>query len=270
MAHVIITHRNCSDGFAAAWVARQTYPDATIHEAQYGDDPPVVTACDNVLITDFSYDRVTLQILNNQVASLVCLDHHQTAAANLVGLPYCHFDMQRSGAGMAWDYLNPGIARPWLVNYVEDSDLWRYSLTGSRAVKSVIRSTPFTVRAYDALAARPVEDVIREGEAIRGFELALVNSAVRSAGRINLAGYTGIPCANSGNLQSEIGHALAVKAPFAVVWYARNDGHAQLSLRSADHGADVALVASQYGGGGHKHAAGCTLVMSEFLKLLVG
>jgi nanoRNase/pAp phosphatase (c-di-AMP/oligoRNAs hydrolase) len=45
------------------------------------------------------------------------------------------------------------------------------------------------------------------------------------------------------------------KQPFAACYWDTPEGRA-FSLRSSDDGADVAEVAKQYGGGGHRNAAG--------------
>lgn len=66
--------------------------------------------------------------------------------------------------------------------------------------------------------------------------------------------------ANSCLLQSEAGNALAQAAadrgelPVGIVWFRDRDMF-QVSLRSVGD-FDVSTIAKQYGGGGHKNAAG--------------
>jgi hypothetical protein len=36
------------------------------------------------------------------------------------------FDMNRSGAGLAWDYFQPMTSRLRFIDYLEDRDLWRF------------------------------------------------------------------------------------------------------------------------------------------------
>lgn len=104
----------------------------------------------DVLIVDFSYPRSTLEALAREARSVLVLDHHATAAEQLSDVPqfdilthcdweiwqqdvgftegnlYAVFDMNRSGAGITWDYLHPGKPRPRLIDLVEDRDLWRF------------------------------------------------------------------------------------------------------------------------------------------------
>ena len=56
-----------------------------------------------LIIVDFSYPRAIMERLP---LDTVVLDHHKTAEANCAGLlnlPFLTFDMNRSGAGLAWD-----------------------------------------------------------------------------------------------------------------------------------------------------------------------
>lgn len=56
-------------------------------------------------------------------------------------------------------------------------------------------------------------------------------------------------------LSSDAGHALAEGKPFGACYWDTPGGR-MFSLRSNDEGEDVAEVAKQYGGGGHRNAAG--------------
>lgn len=255
---------------AAAWAVRQAHPDAVLHARRINDPvPDCIEARDDVIIVDYSYDRATFLELRARVASSIMLDHHATAQRAMAGLPDATFDMDRSGAGMAWDHFMAGTPRPWLIDYVEDNDLWRHKLPGSRAVAAVLRMTHFTIEAYTALAQEPLAAVVARGELILQYEESIIRAARRSARQISIGGYNGIPCTNSLVCQSDIGHALAADAPFAIVWYVRNDGKAQLSFRSrSPDGADVAAIAETLGGGGHKHSAGVTLELADFAQRL--
>ena len=65
---------------------------------------------------------------------LIVLDHHKTAMEELQPLlddPESGitgvFDMGRSGAALAWQYLANKKPLPELLQYVEDRDLWRFA-----------------------------------------------------------------------------------------------------------------------------------------------
>jgi oligoribonuclease NrnB/cAMP/cGMP phosphodiesterase (DHH superfamily) len=121
MSVLVIYHGNCTDGFTAAWVAARALGATELYPAEYGKEPPYELARGRqVYVVDFSYPRERLERLRATCKSLVVLDHHKTAEADLRGLDYCTFDMNRSGAVLAWDHFHREEPRPWLVDYVED------------------------------------------------------------------------------------------------------------------------------------------------------
>jgi nanoRNase/pAp phosphatase (c-di-AMP/oligoRNAs hydrolase) len=68
---------------------------------------------------------------------------------------------------------------------------------------------------------------------------------------------------------SEIGHELATTGgTFGLIWYLGENNKAKISLRSnGDH--DVSAIAKQFGGGGHKNAAGFEVDILTLLGWLV-
>lgn len=262
---VVVYHDKCHDGITALWVAKQHWPDAVAYAGNY-DVPPDIERLRgaDVLIVDFSWKREAMQAALMAAASLRVLDHHKTAEAELADLDNCVFDMERSGAGLAWDELIGTEERPPLVDYVEDRDLWRFRLPRSREVHAACNSYPLTLEARDALMRRDVRELADEGAAILRYHDKLVDGAARNATTMTLGGYT-VPALACPVLEmtSDLGHALAQGVPFAVIYTDRPDGSRLHSLRSADDGIDVSEIAKKYGGGGHKHAAGFTLAKAE-------
>jgi len=88
-----------------------------------------------VWFVDFSYKRPVILEMSAKAKSITILDHHKSAEADLVELPEnvsVKFDMEKSGARLAWDCFHPAEDIPMLVNYVEDRDLWRFHFEGTR------------------------------------------------------------------------------------------------------------------------------------------
>ena len=131
MIHVIY-HAGCKDGFGAAWAVHRTLVsdrDVEYYPKAYGDSPPEVQLGEPVYIFDFSFSREVMEDLQERTGGFVRLwDHHQSAMKELQDLPYCHFDMSKSGARLAWEVMHGGPV-PWLLQYVEDRDLWRWQPT---------------------------------------------------------------------------------------------------------------------------------------------
>jgi uncharacterized protein len=252
---LVIYHANCWDGFCAAWVARRFLGEIEAVPAHYGSPPPDV-AGRNVYVLDFSYSRDVLLDMHAKAYALLVLDHHATAKAALEGLEFCEFSNEHSGGRMAWDHFaNDSEVRPWLVDYTEDRDLWRHSEPFSKEINAALRSHPLSFEGWDDLSESNALLFVAEGQAILRAEKQIVNSHVRNAGRIGLGGYD-VPIVNATTLFSEIAGELAKGEPFAVCYFDQQDGKRQWSLRSRDGGVDVSEIAKQYGGGGHKNAAG--------------
>ncbi|MGM0577779.1 MAG: DHHA1 domain-containing protein [Myxococcota bacterium] len=258
---LVIFHDGCPDGFCAAWVARKRFPDAELAGWRHGDDPPDVTGRD-VWIVDFAFSRRATRTMAQQASSLRILDHHATARDDLGDLPYATFDMERSGCGLAWDTLFPDEPRPWLVDYVEDRDLWRWALPDSREVNAAMETLPDDFDAWDAVLAGGPEGLVARGRAILDWKAVHVEHLARRAGRRRMAGHD-VPVVNAALLQSELGNALSEGEPFAVMWTEGEDGSRSYSLRSRPGGVHVGDVAKRFGGGGHPRAAGFSMSPGE-------
>lgn len=272
-----IYHGGCDDGFAAAWAVRAACGDAVeFHAGAYQRDPPDVTGRPVVLV-DFSYKRPVLEAMAAKAAGIIVLDHHHTAAQDLFGFPTplpfplaqnaagfakitALFDMTRSGAGIAWDYFHPGEPRPDFINYIEDRDLWRKALPGGDEFTIALRSHPQDFTVWDSLVERGPGALIDEGKSIQRYYRLRCEDLKRSAYEAQLAGHT-VWISNAPYFAaSEVAGELAERpgAAFGASYFEVARGRWQYSLRSRGD-FDVSAVAVQFGGGGHKGAAGFTV-----------
>lgn len=265
----VIYHANCVDGFTAAWCAWLKYGDVGVEyiPAQYGDPPPSNIEGQDVLIVDFSYPRdVLLRMRDDATSFFRVFDHHKTAEADLKGLDFCVFDMERSGAGLTWDLLW-GNPRPLLVDYVEDRDLWRFKLNYSKEINACIGSYPYDFETWSILSTSDLDDLITQGKAVLRAMDKHIATQLPLASLEYFAGYKDIPVLNCTYAISETIGALSEGHPFAVGWFQRANGQYVYSLRSRSD-FDVSEVAKKFGGGGHKNAAGFTVRHRERLGLL--
>lgn len=272
---LVLYHANCADGFCAAWVAHRKLGDGADYlPVQYGQEPPDAAGRD-VLILDFSYKRLILEEMSRKAASVIVLDHHKTAQAELAAIGcdpisgylaggktlLCVFNMDKSGSRLAWEHFFFGKPSPWLVDYTEDRDLWRWKLPNSREVSAALASLPRDFATWDDLDARgvvgnrPPESLAGEGRAILRYQSQLVDSIAAAARECDVGGHK-VLAANTSCLFSEVAEKLAAGRPFGAAWFVRSDGKKQWSLRSRDGGIDVSEVAKRHGGGGHRNAAG--------------
>lgn len=273
MKALCIYHGNCADGFGAAWVVRRSLGAENVEflPGRYGMPAPDV-ADRAVIIVDFSFPLETLQAMALQARSVLVIDHHKTAAdalAELEPAPADYyawvdtlprlsalFDMERSGAGLTWDFFFPRNPRPALINHIEDRDLWRFSLEGTREIQANLFSYPYDFEVWDALMQQPVSMAIAAGVAIeRKHHKDVAELVAGSKRRMVIAGFD-VPVANLPYIHSsDAGDLMAQGEPFAAC-YQDTSEHRYFSLRSTDQGLDVGEIAKQYGGGGHRNAAG--------------
>lgn len=262
MKTIIVHHHNCHDGVSAAWVALQKHPAAELYPGKY-DEPPDLDRLrgNNVIIVDFSWKRPAMLDVHAAAAHLLVIDHHRTAEAELADAPFsCVFDMNRSGAGLAWDVLMAPEPRPRLIDYVEDRDLFRFALPHSREVHAACSSYPLDIETRAWLMKQPIEALATDGAAILRYHRQLVASVLEYRTRAVIAWYD-VPCVALPvvSMASDVGHELAKGEAFSATYRTRSDGSRVFSLRSADDGVDVSEIAKLYGGGGHRRAAGFTL-----------
>ncbi|MCT7656125.1 hypothetical protein MBH78_18890 [Oceanimonas sp. NS1] len=267
MKILCIYHHNCADGFAAAWVVRKYLgsDDVEFHPGRYGDAPPDVTGR-KVIMVDFSYKRDVLEQMAAQAESITILDHHKSAEQELAEpLPdnvRAVFDMNHSGAMITWKYFY-NEDPPKLLQHIEDRDLWRFQLDGTREIQAALFSYPYDFDLWDKLMAADVDELYCDGVAITRKHMKDIHELIAAAGsRATIAGHN-VPVLNAPYFySSEAGHIMAQGEPFAACYY-DTATHRVFSLRSANDGLDVAEIAAQFGGGGHKHAAGFRIAIGD-------
>lgn len=332
-----IYHGHCADGLGAAWAVHRKFNDMVeFRPGNYGRGLPDGDYKDrDVLIVDFSFEPAILNALATVARSVLVLDHHKSAKEQLAHLhPPAHpdwqiwrrnlivedvstregndagdwhhqniaaiFDMERSGAGITWDFLFSGprslISRPKIINLVESRDLWKLT-DENRSFNAILNSYElgpptepprgneypsrlrmldewheWTEERMDSRGHLNLADewftLIQGGRDILRSNDALVDSFVRSSRRAMRIGGVLVPVANiPGNFASDAGHLLcnspfdtnipnSPPPPFSATYYDSADGKRHFSLRSAEDGSDVSVIARAYGGGGHAHAAG--------------
>lgn len=282
---LVLYHDNCPDGFTAAWAVWRALGDEAEYRAvNYGQEPPFAEAAGRrVILVDFSYPRNKLEALADVANRVKVYDHHKTAAEDLRSWTggQVVFDVERSGAGIAWDEFHQGAAvwlglRPRLVSYVEDRDLWRWALPDSHEVSEYIFSVGRTFAQWDQLSEgleHYYEQIVEAGRTLLRAKRVRVEKVCENARWIELGGNEigpgvstkrhRIPVVNAAWDFSEIGEYLCEKFPDAPCggYYFDRDDKRQWGFRSRGD-FDVSALCKQYGGGGHAAAAGFTSEIS--------
>lgn len=286
-----IYHGGCDDGFGAAWAIWRRWPACEFVPGYYGKPLPDA-AGKHVLFVDFSAKRPALDAMAQTAASIVIIDHHKTAEADLApficgtsdgslrSIPenlegmfrdcaelnrppvFAFFDMQSSGAVMAWDFafgIEHNGSPPELLAYIQDRDLWRFAFgERTKQVSAALRTYPQDFQTWDRLATQ-VDDLISEGEIVLRAHRSNLSKILEEAYEDVIGGWR-VPVVNAPyHYASDAAHELMQRhpdAPFAACWFRRADGQIQFSLRSSDDREDVSEIAKKFGGGGHRNAAG--------------
>lgn len=174
---------------------------------------------------------------------------------------------------------------PILIQRVEDRDLWKFKFSDTRAVAAKMFSHEYTFENWDRMAAEytlnalyglegtnernNIERFLAEGEAIERKHLKDINELlVDCKTTMEVLGHT-VPCANLPyTLVSDAASMMAIGELFAVGYFFTGT-HIKMSFRSEkDKGMDVALIAQELGGGGHKNSAGVNLTFEKFWELI--
>lgn len=289
---VVLYHKNCLDGLAAAWVAWKYHEGKVdLYPVQYGgryEEDFGEDFCKllnkTVYCLDFSFDKETTEHLLGICRPFIVLDHHDTAWKNLssiavtniglesslhqqLGVTYKGIvvvDQTKSGATLTWEWFygsDLDIIPPGLL-YVEDRDLWKWKLSGSRSWTSCAFSYEKTVANFDMLMYTAPEEVIREGKAIERQMASAIKVIGKSERRFKIDEFD-VPICNANSLfASDLGAQMAAGEAFSITYVDGVDSR-QYSLRSRDSGVKVNEIAERFGGGGHPGAAGFRILFTD-------
>lgn len=273
---VCIYHGNCADGFGAALVVREALGRGiTFIPGTYSDPPPLERLKEKrVVIVDFSFKRGVMTQVADVANTVLLVDHHKSAIADLEGWANERnalragsveqlFDVNYSGAALAWQWFFPMEPLPLLLYHIQQRDLWREESSdwqATRNVSAAIFSHSYDFELWWQWLKNPqaFQELMKEGAAIERKHFKDIRELLpQVTRRMNIGGYN-VPVANLPYIfSSDAGNILARGEAFAGC-YMDTPTHRVFSLRSSreDEAVDVSLIAQRYGGGGHAKAAG--------------
>jgi len=319
----VLYHADCLDGFGSAYAAWCRFGDNAIYRPlHHGEAWEIAeTANHDVFILDFSFAPETLEAIASSAKSVTQIDHHASAQQAWKGklarrddglsthihpkLPLSViFDLEKSGARLAWEHFQPEQPVPLTLRHIEDQDLWRFALAGTRAFCRALRLLPFDFLTWNELVEQTpttntarYRDMLERGETIEAFfrkEIdRLANSQLQMPAALRGEPVDALQALRHGQstivdgdlawlavkgvainanvlFASELGNLLAEQSgSFALVWQTAANGEIKASLRSKGN-FDVASIAVRYGGGGHRNAAGFRMPMKQFISEVLG
>ena len=276
MTKVFVTHSPCKDGNTSAWAAYQIFPKAEFLKESHGGYTTTETLLNredikdlDITYIDICPPREMLIALADIAGKVQVLDHHKTAAEKCGDLPYVYIDQTKSGAGIAWEKIvlaaEPERGSSFLVELVQDADLWKWEIPDSSLYNHYLESQKFSFQAWDNIAKlleteAGKESILAVARSYDEFRKHIIGRMVTNRKihwiYFNKSGVK-MPAINTSIFQSMIGNILCNRKGHqgGAVYY-RGNGQYYFSLRSTDQGPDVSQIAQKYGGGGHRNAAG--------------
>lgn len=274
---VVIYHGDsCQDGFGAAYVAWTQLGDQAIYHPVFynGKAPWPDVRGKDVWVLDYALPIDIYEKMKGEARTLRQLDHHKTAkekyAAHGCTDPNCLFDMDHSGAMLAWNHFRPDQPAPKFLENIQDFDLWRFELETTVPFARGSRTRPMTFSEWDTFQSPVIHaDIIQDGRVLEAQWSHWMNQLANEAIPITLAGETGWIVQSNGAFRSELGNLLAKRDDtYGWLWHGRANGEIACSLRSHNHPCDH-LAHRFVGGGGHAHAAGFGLASFADMQALL-
>lgn len=286
---ILIYHHDDNDGCCAAVIAGNSYDrnefDIKFVAINYGKESwseGEIKAAEEVWLVDFTSDKMD-EFVKVCGPKLIWIDHHKTAVEkfpdlwNSSSIPGIR-SLEKAACVLTWEFTHPEhTSPPVAVAYIGDKDLWKFEYPETRAFNAgfnLMVKTPYDA-VWNVLLGPEYEDTVNNMISIGKLLLEAQNYKLQKAFD------RGVDCTfhnwkarlvnTTGNI-SELGEFIYKKPEYdiAVMWQAVED-MVVFSLRSDSgnpNSPDCAEIAQQYGGGGHRNAAGFQKKNMDFPGLL--
>ena len=278
---IIFYHYPCQDGLTSAWVA---YKYARENQLTYSLNGlnhdktmfPVDITNKNLLFIDIAPNEERYKEVLAKAKSFYILDHHNTNQQffnQLTNKTNFVFDMKKSGCHLAWDYFYPKEETPNFLLMVEDRDLWKWSIPESKpfcnGMYTYTSCSEYVEESFNLMAElynnpKKSQEIMELGKILQKKTDNTIKSIAESASKKTylFKGKKVCMVNVSHDLASDLGNYLVTKYDydFAILWrYDHNTEEYYISMRSIDDKMDVSALCKEFGGGGHKNAAGCSI-----------
>lgn len=265
---VILYHKDCFDGFGGAWAAYKKFgKKADYLGVEHQTQPPKELKNKEIYMVDFCYqNKKIMEELLKKNKKVVVIDHHISQKEFVKISSEYVYNLKHSGAILAWQYFHPQKPIPKLLRHIEDIDLWKFELAGTKELMMALDTRDFNFSAWNKVAkdfenSKKRKKYFEIGKILMKYRQKLINKLVSRADKTKIHNYSAL-AVNSPIFQSEIGNALVNKgAAVSIIWSQRN-GKKRFSLRSNGK-VDVSKIAQKFDGGGHKAAAGFSLNINK-------
>jgi len=274
---VVFYHADCMDGYAAAWAVWKVFCNKARYKAvrHYTPMPDFPDGAE-LYIVDFCYPMDVLVSAAKRASKVIVLDHHISAQKDFEDYQKhstipdnleMNFVQNHSGCMIAWQYFQGDIDAPVLLKHIEDHDLWLHQMPKTEEIcKALYLRLPVNFYAFDKIKLSTLH---REGALLLKQQQLNVSRLLKARHTIKFNNQEGLAVNSPSMFSSDLGHELAKKSGTFGLTYSYH-GKRQCydcSLRSiGDY--DVSVLAREFGGGGHKNAAGFSVNQATFLSFL--
>lgn len=268
MKNYIIYHKDCTDGFWAAYIAWKKFGDDGIYIPMFHwDELPKIEEWANVYLLDIAFSREKMISLKNKY-NVVVLDHHKSAYDELHDLEYCKFDMNKSWTILAWEYFFPNQNVPTVLKYVEDKDLWKWILPNSKTIYSAISSYDHDFDQWDNMVNKWMDELLFEWHILEKYRDTMITSVLKNVHYIQIDEFT-MPAINSQIMVSETVNRMIQEIwlkDWIQVWccyFVLDNDNIKFSLRSIGD-FDILQIAKRFWWGWHKNSGWFILPKEKF------
>jgi len=215
-----------------------------------------------IYMLDLTFPEPFTRMLIRNNKRVTAIDHHISSKATTTLTYKYSYALHHSGAVLAWKYFHPNTKVPKFLLCVEDMDIWKLKIPGTRELYAYLDLYNFDFNLWSRFVkdfenTKKRQHIVALGRVIEQYIDKLMERQMSKSLRVvRLAGKTIYAINATGAFRSQLGHLLAEANPakIGLVWWENGDGLIICSLRSIG-GADVSKLAGKFGGGGHKHSA---------------
>jgi oligoribonuclease NrnB/cAMP/cGMP phosphodiesterase (DHH superfamily) len=277
-----IYHSADLDGHCSGAIIKYKFHDAVMYPMDHGDiiNWDKIKKFDIVYICDFVLNPFSemIKLENMKNIHLIWIDHHLSAINDSKNCIIKFFGIQKTGIGaceLTWKYIFPNKQVPKCVKLLSQYDVWDHShpdtLPFQYGMKAIGDTHPINKNMYKwnnvfLSDQKFIDKTCMDGEAIISYN----NNFNRNMCNIQafetvIDGYKAIAC-NRGLESSQMFKSIwdNKKYDIMISFYLSKNMHWFISLYTDKENINVGEIASRYGGGGHKQAAGMDLKKLPF------
>jgi len=268
----VIFHAPCNDGYGSAYIVWRYCREKNLTLPEFiglhpTDPAPDVTG-KSVLVADITWGRQSMIKMQKDASFFLVLDHHLPAQKELEGLDFVEIDNDRSALMMVWDYFYPKQPiMPLFLYYIGLRDIWKHEGIAEAvafnaqlgALNSFYQLACFENGKVNFLICveRGKSLVQKQQQFMPKYAAEFTLDRTRKGFNFKIVeAHKDLPISELGN------HLIRDSCCVALVWRVdeKVESLIHVSLRSDGKlGPDVSEIAKEFGGGGHKNAAGFRL-----------